>query len=38
MKHAVEMDSGGMIYISSFIKVGSGIQQLIGWTYRQTAK
>jgi hypothetical protein len=30
MKYAVEMGSGGMIYIPSFIKTGSGIQKLIG--------
>jgi hypothetical protein len=30
MKHAVEMGSGAMIYIPSFIKNGSGIQNLIG--------
>jgi hypothetical protein len=29
MKCAVEMDSGVMIYIPSFIKIGSGIQNLI---------
>jgi hypothetical protein len=29
MKYAVEMGSGTMIYIQSFIKIGSGIQQLI---------
>jgi hypothetical protein len=30
MKYAVEMGSGAMIYISSFIKIGSGIQKLMG--------
>jgi hypothetical protein len=30
MKYAVEMGSGDMIYIPSFIKIGSGIQKLIG--------
>jgi hypothetical protein len=30
MKYAVEMSSGVMIYIPSFIKFGSGIQKLIG--------
>jgi hypothetical protein len=30
MKYAVEMGSGSMIYIPSFIKIGSGIQKLIG--------
>jgi hypothetical protein len=37
MKYAVEMGSGVMIYIPSFIKTGSGIQTLIlGYTYRHT--
>jgi hypothetical protein len=30
MRYAVEMGSGAMIYIPSFIKIGSGIQKLIG--------
>jgi hypothetical protein len=30
MKHAVEMGSGAMIYIPSFIKTGLGIQKFIG--------
>jgi hypothetical protein len=30
MKYAVEMGSGAMIYIPSFIKIGSGIQKLSG--------
>jgi hypothetical protein len=30
MKYAVEMGSGAMIYIPSFIKIGSGIRKLIG--------
>jgi hypothetical protein len=30
MKYAVEMDSGALIYISSFIKIGSTIQKLMG--------
>jgi hypothetical protein len=30
MKYAVEMGSGAMIYIASFIKIGSGIQKLRG--------
>jgi hypothetical protein len=30
MKYAIEMGSGAMIYIPSFIKTGSGIQKLIG--------
>jgi hypothetical protein len=32
MKYAVEMGSGAMIYIPSFIKIGSAIQKLIGGT------
>jgi hypothetical protein len=28
--YAVEMGSGAMIYIPSFIKIGSGIQKLLG--------
>jgi hypothetical protein len=30
MKYEVEMGSGSMIYIPSFIKIGSGIKKLIG--------
>jgi hypothetical protein len=30
MKHAVEMGSGAMICMPSFIKIGSGIQKLMG--------
>jgi hypothetical protein len=29
MKYAVEMGSGAMIYIPSFIKIASGIQKLM---------
>jgi hypothetical protein len=36
MKYAVEMGSGAVIYIPSFIKIGSGIQKLIGGIYRHT--
>jgi hypothetical protein len=36
MKYAVEMGSNAMIYIPSFIKIGSGIQKLI-WEDSQTA-
>jgi hypothetical protein len=36
MKHAVEMGSGAMIYIPNFIKIGSGIQKLIGGIDTQT--
>jgi hypothetical protein len=32
MKYAVEMGSGAMIYIPSFINIGSGIQKLMGDT------
>jgi hypothetical protein len=30
MKYAVEMGSGAMMYIPSFIKIVSGIQKFIG--------
>jgi hypothetical protein len=30
MKYALEMGSGAVIYIPSFIKIGSSIQKLIG--------
>jgi hypothetical protein len=30
MKYAVEMDSGAMIYIPSFIKIGPSIQKFMG--------
>jgi hypothetical protein len=36
MKCAVEFGLGAMIYIPSFIKIGSGIQKLI-WGDAQTA-
>jgi hypothetical protein len=37
MKYAVEMGSGAMIYIPSFIKIGSAIKKLIrGYTDTQT--
>jgi hypothetical protein len=35
MKYAIEMGSGSMIYKPSFIKIGSGIQTLIGGIYIQ---
>jgi hypothetical protein len=35
MKYPIEMGSGGMVYISSFMKIGSGIQKLIR-RYSQT--
>jgi hypothetical protein len=37
MKYAVEMGSGAMTYIPSFIKIGSGIQMLEGYTDTQSA-
>jgi hypothetical protein len=37
MKYAVEMYSGAMIYVPSFIKIGSGIQKLMGEGDTQTA-
>jgi hypothetical protein len=37
MKHAVEMGSDAMVYIKSFINIGSGIQKLIGGIHRETA-
>jgi hypothetical protein len=37
MKYAVEMGSGAMIYIPSFIKIGSGIQKfMVGGGYTHT--
>jgi hypothetical protein len=36
MKYAVEMGSGEMIYIPSFIKTGSAIQKLIGVVHGHT--
>jgi hypothetical protein len=36
MKYAVEMGSSAMIYASSFIKIGSDIQKLIGGIHRHT--
>jgi hypothetical protein len=36
MKYAVEMGSDAMMYIQSFIKIGSGIQKLIGGIHRHT--
>jgi hypothetical protein len=38
MKYAVETGSDAMIYIPSFIKIGSGIQKLIRGIHRQTAR
>jgi hypothetical protein len=36
MKYAVEMGSGAVIYIPSFIKIGSGVRKLIGGIHRHT--
>jgi hypothetical protein len=40
MKYAVEVVSGAMIYIPSFIKTGSGIQKLLwaGYIHRQQSE
>jgi hypothetical protein len=38
MKYAVEMGSGAMIYIPSFIKIGSGIGKLLGGIHRHTER
>jgi hypothetical protein len=37
MKYAVEMGSGALMYIPSFIEIGSSIQKLMrGGTHRHT--
>jgi hypothetical protein len=36
MKHAVEIGSGTMTYMPSFIKFGSGIRELIGGIHKHT--
>jgi hypothetical protein len=36
MNYAVEMGSGAIIYRPSLIKIGSGIQKLIGGIHIQT--
>jgi hypothetical protein len=36
MKDAVEIDLGAMIYIPSFIKIGSGIRKLIRGAHIET--
>jgi hypothetical protein len=36
MKYVVEMGSGVIIYIPSFIKIGSGIQKLVGGIHSHT--
>jgi hypothetical protein len=35
MKYTVDIGSGGMIYMSSLIKIGSATQKLIGETQRE---
>jgi hypothetical protein len=35
IKYAVEMGSGAMIQIPRFLKIGSGIQKLIGRIYNR---
>jgi hypothetical protein len=37
MKYAVEMGSDAMIYIPSFLKIGSAILKLTGGIHRHTA-
>jgi hypothetical protein len=34
MKYVIEMSSGAIIYVPSFMKIGSGIQKLIGGIHR----
>jgi hypothetical protein len=36
MKYGAEMSSSAVIYVPSFIQIGSGIQKLIGGIHRQT--
>jgi hypothetical protein len=36
MKYAVEMGSGAVIYVPSFIKIGSGVQKSIRGIHRHT--
>jgi hypothetical protein len=38
MKNAIEMGSGAMMHIPSSIKIGSGIQKLIGGIQRNTGR
>jgi hypothetical protein len=35
MRYAVEMGSGAMICIPSFVKIGSGVRNLMGGMHRQ---
>jgi hypothetical protein len=36
MKYAFEMGSGAVIYVPSFIKIGSGVQKLIWGIHTHT--
>jgi hypothetical protein len=36
MKYAVEMGSGAMMYVPSFIKICSGMQKLLGGIHSHT--
>jgi hypothetical protein len=36
LNYAVEMGSGAVIYVPSFIKIGSGVQELIRGIHRHT--
>jgi hypothetical protein len=36
MKYAVEMGPGPVLYMSSFIKIGSGFQKMVVGTHIQT--
>jgi hypothetical protein len=36
MKYAVEMGPSAMIYVPSFIKIGSAVQKLTGGIHRHT--
>jgi hypothetical protein len=38
MKYAIEMGSGVMIYIRSFMKIGSGNQKIMGGGDTQTLR
>jgi hypothetical protein len=38
MDYAIAMGSGSLIYIPSFIKIGSAIYKLIGGIHTQTAR
>jgi hypothetical protein len=38
MQYAAEMGSGAIIYIPSFIKIGSAIQKLMGEGYTDSVK